>query len=44
MNFTRQAREYFDDVTVSIVTVPGVDVEACRGIANSLGVKFRVRN
>ncbi|HHT9132766.1 MAG TPA: radical SAM protein, partial [Candidatus Tripitaka californicus] len=41
--FTRQARDFIPEVTLSVVDVPGLDVEACRQIARELGVKFRVR-
>jgi TatD DNase family protein len=30
-------------VVASAVTVPGVDIEACRTLAVTLGVEFRVR-
>jgi len=30
-------------VTATVVTVPDVDVEACRKITDGLGVKLRVR-
>jgi len=43
ISFIKQAREYIPDVMISIVGVPGVDVEACRKIAEDLGVRFRVR-
>jgi len=41
--FIRQATKYIPDVTASVVSAPGVDIEACQKIANELGVKFRVR-
>jgi TatD DNase family protein len=41
--FIREAKRYIPDVTATIVTVPGVDVEACRRIAEELGAKLRVR-
>ena len=41
--FTRQARDFIPEVTLSVVDVPGLDVEACRQIARELGVEFRVR-
>ena len=41
--FLRDAPRYIPDVTASAVTVPGLDVEAVRRLAESLGVKFRER-
>jgi len=42
--FIREARTYVPSVTASIVALPGVDVEACRRIAEQeLGATFRVR-
>ena len=42
-DFIRAALEYVPEVVASAVTVPGVDMEACRRLAGSLGVEFRVR-
>ena len=42
-DFLREAPRYIPDVTATAVTVPGVDMEACRRLAESLGVQFRVR-
>jgi TatD DNase family protein len=44
MDFVRTAKRSFDDVVVSVVNFPGVDVQACRCIAEDLGVSFRVRH
>jgi len=41
--FIREARQYIPQVAASAVTVPGVDMEACRRLAESLGAEFRVR-
>lgn len=41
--FLREAPRYIPDVTATAVTVPGVDIEACRRVAEELGVQFRVR-
>lgn len=43
IDFIREAKSITDDITVTIVSVPEVDVEKCRRIAEELGVKFRVR-
>jgi TatD DNase family protein len=43
LSFTRQAKDFIPEVTLSVVDVPGLDVEACRRIARELGVNFRVR-
>ncbi|KAB0663551.1 YchF/TatD family DNA exonuclease [Oryzomonas japonica] len=42
-DFIRAAREHIPQVVASAVTVPGVDIDACRRLAESLGVEFRVR-
>jgi TatD DNase family protein len=41
--FIGEATKYIPDVTATVVTVPGVDVEACRRISGELGAKLRVR-
>ena len=42
--FIREARRFVPSVTASVVALPGVDLEACRRIAeDELGVAFRVR-
>jgi TatD DNase family protein len=41
--FIAEAKKYIPEVTATVVTVPGVDVEACRKITDGLGVKLRVR-
>lgn len=42
--FLRRAREVIPDVTASVVALPGLDIEACRHLAEDvLGVRFRVR-
>lgn len=42
--FLRRAREVIPEVTASVVDLPGLDVEACRRLAeDDLGVRFRLR-
>jgi TatD DNase family protein len=41
--FIRAATSHIPQVIASAVTVPGVDIEACRTLAESLGAEFRVR-
>ena len=46
LDFTRRAKEYIPDVTMSVVSgsIPYQDIEPCRRIAEEdIGVKFRVR-
>lgn len=44
LEFIKEAKRHIPDVTVSVVRLPAVDVEACERIAReTLGVKFRVR-
>lgn len=42
-NFIVEAKKHIPDVTATVVSLPEVDVEACRKIADELGAKFRVR-
>lgn len=44
VGFIREAKKYVPDVQATIVTAEGVDVERCREITDSLGVKLRIRN
>ena len=41
--FISEAKKYIPDVAVTVVTAPGVDVQACRKTADELGVRLRVR-
>lgn len=42
--FLREAKKHIPSVTASVVTLPGIDVEACRKIAEEeLGVRFLIR-
>jgi TatD DNase family protein len=44
VEFLRSAKRHIGTVTASVVAVPGLDVEACRRLAeDDLGVRFRVR-
>ena len=42
-SFIREARQHIPQVVASAVTVPGIDIQACRRLAESLGAEFRVR-
>lgn len=42
--FLREAKKHISKVVASVVAVPGLDIEACRKVAeDEIGVKFRVR-
>ncbi len=41
--FIREATRYIPEVTATVVSAPGVDIEACRRIAEELGARYRVR-
>lgn len=44
LEFIRQAKKAIPEVVVTVVDMPGVDVDACRRLAEEeLGVKFKVR-
>jgi len=42
-SFIREAQQCIPQVVASAVTVPGIDIDACRRLAESLGAEFRVR-
>jgi TatD family-associated radical SAM protein len=42
LDFAERCKEHMT-VELSAVDIPGVDIDACRGIAERLGVRFRVR-
>jgi len=41
--FIRGAQQHIPQVVASAVTLPGIDIEACRSLAESLGAEFRIR-
>ncbi len=43
IEFIKQAKMRFKDVTATMVGLPDIDVNATRAVAEMLGVKFRVR-
>jgi len=42
-SFIREAQQHIPQVTASAVTIPGINIAACRQLAESLGAEFRVR-
>lgn len=42
-DFLRDAGEFIPSVTATAVTLPGIDIAACRRVAEELGVEFRER-
>jgi TatD DNase family protein len=42
-DFLRSAPEYIPSVTATAVSYPGIDIDACRKLAEDLGVEFRAR-
>ncbi len=44
LDFLREAKTYIPDVTATVLDMPGMDVPACRSLAEkTLGVKFKLR-
>lgn len=41
--FIREAQQCIPQVVASAVTIPGIDIEACQRLAESLGAEFRIR-
>lgn len=44
LNFTSRAKDYVPKVILTVVDYPGVNLKACRNIADGIGVSFRVRH
>ncbi len=43
LDFTRECVRYLPKVTMSVVRVPNLDIEACQKLAQSVGATFRIR-
>jgi TatD DNase family protein len=43
VDFLRRVRVLVREVTATVVAMPGIDLEACRSLADEIGVAFRVR-
>ena len=43
LRFIQESSKAISDTTATAVELPGIDVEACRNLALSLGAKFRLR-
>jgi len=43
LSFAKEAVRYIPEVTLTVVSGTGVDIEKCRGIAFSMGAGFRLR-
>jgi TatD DNase family protein len=43
LDFIREAKKHIPALTASVVGLPGIDIDACRRIAEELGVSFRLR-
>ncbi len=44
LDFIREAKKYVPEVQVTVVEMEDVDIKKCREIADSLGVKLRIRS
>ncbi|WP_353683290.1 TatD family hydrolase [Thermodesulfovibrio sp. 3907-1M] len=44
IEFIKEAKEFVPDVQVTVVDVKEVDIKKCEEIANSLGVRFKIRH
>ena len=43
IEFTKEAKKYIPDVTITAVELPGLDVKKVQEIADKIGVQFRAR-
>lgn len=44
LEFIKESKQYIPEVQVSVVDIAAIDVEACRVIAEGMGVGFKVRH
>lgn len=44
LEFVKESKKYIPEVQVSVVDISAIDVEACRAIAEKMGVEFKVRH
>jgi len=44
LEFARKAKNHIPRVVLSVVDVPGIDIQKCAELAEKLGVEFRVRS
>lgn len=43
LNFIREAKSYIPEVQATVVNTKGVDIDKCKAITDSLGIKLKVR-
>ena len=43
LNFIREAKKYVPQVEISFLNIPGMDSQKCKGIAQNLGVDYKIR-
>ncbi len=43
IEFIKEAKKYIPDVVVTVVELEGLDIDACKRLADQLGVKLRIR-
>jgi TatD DNase family protein len=43
LEFSRKCVQHLGDVTLTVVSYPGVHIEAAQALAEAIGAKFRVR-
>lgn len=44
IDFTKISKEFIPRVVLSVVVLPGVNIDKCRNLAKELGVEFRLRH